>query len=168
MDKRKQGRLDVPPEANALTVLILCMLGFSWVIWLFKQEGEPVPFRYWGGLIACFVVLLMYCRHYTITEQYLIVRFCGIPYRWIRWEKVSGVAYIAKMTNRYGATFPRSILITLRPRLPFVESTHQALSWFLFRNMFFVFQLYPPKGRDEEYLKALEKRVSCPVITIGI
>ena len=164
----KKRKLHVPPEANMLTVLILSLLGMAWVIWLFKQEGESVPFRYKGIMAACLIAFLMYCRHYTITERHLVVRFCGIPYRWIRWEKVSGCAYICKMTNRYGATYSPSFVITLRPRLPFVETTHQQLAWFLLRNQFFVYQLYIPKGKNEEYLKVLEERVSCPVITIGI
>lgn len=166
MEQKK--KINVPPEVNILTMLILSLLGMVWVIWLFKQEGESVPFRYQGIVVACFIAFLMYCRHYSITEQFLIVRFFGIPYRWIRWEKVSGCAYISKMTNRYGATYSTSIVITLRPRLPFVETTHQQLAWFLLRNLLFAYQLYIPKGKDEEYLNVLEERVSCPVITIGL
>lgn len=150
-----------------LTVLILTLLGMTWVVWLFKQEGETIPFRYKGIMIACFIAFLMCCRHYTITEHHLVVRFFGIPYRWIRWENISGCAYICNLSNRYGAAYSPSVVITLRPRLPFVETSHQQLAWFLFRNQFFAYQLYIPKGKSEEYLKALEERVSCPVITIG-
>lgn len=166
----KREKLHVPPEATALTLLILALLGFGLMAGLLRGNGEPVPLYLWICLLFLFGAFLMYSREYTISERHLIVKLWGIPYRRIRWDRVSGCAYISGMKGggRYNPTIPTCIIITLRPRLPFAESTYAEFAWFMIRNQLFAYQLYVPKGKDGEYLKALEELVSCPVMTICV
>ncbi len=170
MGTKKQNRIHVPPEGTTLTLVILALSVMGWMIWILRKNHDPVPLSLWLCVLFCSGAFLVYSKEYTITERHLVVRFWGIPYRWICWEKVSGCACVSGMKTggRYNPTMPTCIIITLHPRLPFAETTFPELTWFMMRNQFFAYQLYVPKGKMEEYLKALEERVSCPVITIGV
>ena len=169
MDERRK-KLHVPPEATTLPLLTLTLLGFGLMLGFLWQNHEPVPLYLWLILLFLFDAFLVFCKEYTISERYLIVRFLGIPYRWVSWEKVSGCAYVSGMKagGRYNPTVLTCIIITLRPRLPFAETTFPQMAWFLLRNRFFSYQLFVPKGKEEEYLKVLEELVNCPVMRISV
>ena len=147
MTKRK---IALPLRWGRLALAVLVFIMFL----IPTTKCFPSLLGYVFGLFAVisFVAVLRLCVHYTITEEFLIANFLGIPYRKIPWNRVGSAMYVHKwkdivtkysvlvrgMTPRSKTIYGRIIFVSLVGCQKYIPTYHNRLLFSLmhpFRTM---------------------------------
>ena len=60
-----------------------------------EEYGDPISLeKTIVYSLLCFYAIVQFSIHYTFSEKYLIVKFLGIPFRFVQWKSIYGAIYL--------------------------------------------------------------------------
>lgn len=150
----------VPPCWGNLAFFACLFVGSAICVKYYKETGSfsPPGCNPALPLHVSAVYLLLYSVHYSFHPCGIVSRFWGIPFRLMRWEKVTGAIYIQYCAGTKGKKdFERNgIFVTTNPYVVFAPEVDTVTS-FRLKHPFSTVFITLPKRTTKKYLAVFKR-----------